>query len=45
MVLCCQAGKTFNTKLILAYLAFVGGGEAEKAKTDKMLSTTPILEG
>jgi len=39
------AGKTFNTKQILSFLAFRGGGEAEKAKTDKMLSTTPILEG
>lgn len=39
------AGKTYNTKKILAFLAHVGGGEAEKKKTDKMLSTTPILEG
>ncbi len=44
-----QAGKTFTTKQILDYLAWVGSGkgqDVELAKlTDKMLSTTPILEG
>lgn len=35
------AGKTWNTKVILDFLAYVGESEL----TNKMLSTTPILEG
>jgi myosin-7 len=43
------AGKSFQTKKMLDFLAFVGRDpetpEEEESITDKMLSTTPILEG
>jgi myosin heavy subunit len=43
------AGKTFNTKKILDFVAFLSCGESpppgEMKITDKMLATTPILEG
>lgn len=43
------AGKTFTTKQILDYLAWVGSDKGANpdlaALTDKMLTTTPILEG
>jgi len=44
------AGKSFQTKKMLDFLAYVGTDDStrqpgEQAITDKMLSTTPILEG
>jgi myosin heavy subunit len=42
------AGKTFNTKMILDFLADMGGKpvpDGEKKITDLMLDSTPILEG
>ena len=39
-----QAGKTFQTKQILRFLAYVAGGAGDDY-ADQLLSTTPILEG
>lgn len=43
------AGKTFTTKQVLDYLAWVGSNKGQDKRlsslTDKMLTTTPILEG